>query len=228
MDRIDYINGGADTVPGWFQRKDRLLFDAIDNAQRATGINGDLLEIGCYQGTSAILLGYMRQPGERLVICDLFDGITESDEDLAERQRYYAPDFAQSKFEAQYRRFHAELPEIIAQPSSSLHARLTGHHFRFIHIDGSHAYDQVRQDLLLAKQLLVPGGIVALDDFLSPHTPGVTLAVGEGVANDGLIGMLQTVKFYGTWQDPLLIEIPHGLTAIPHIVRGHTIYHVEG
>lgn len=228
MDRTEYINGGINTVPGWFARRDALLFDAIDNAQRSAGITGDILEIGVYQGTSAILLGYMRQPNERLIVCDLFDGITESDEDLAERQRYYEPNFGQHKFEAQYRRFHPDLPEIIAQPSSSLHARLTGKTFRCIHIDGSHAYEQVRSDLLLAKEILMPGGYVIFDDLLSPHTPGVTAACWEGVANDQLVPVLQTVKMYGTWGDPLPIEVPHGLNAIPHVVNGHVMHHVEG
>lgn len=228
MDRTEYINGGMTTVPGWFSRRDALLFDAIDRAQRVAGITGDILEIGCYQGTSAILLGYMKQANERLVICDLFDGITESDEDLAERQRYYEPGFGQHKFESHYRRFHAELPEIIAQPSSTLHTMLTGQKYRFIHIDGSHAYEQVRADLLLAKALLTSGGVVSFDDLLSPHTPGVTAAVWEGVANDGLIPMLQTIKFYGTWDSPINVEIPNGLNAIPHVVRGHAMQHIEG
>jgi hypothetical protein len=228
VDRVEYINSGSGTVAGWFTRKDMLLFDAIDIAQREAGITGDILEIGCYQGTSAILLGYMRQENERLVICDLFDGITESDEDLAERQRYYTLNFSRQMFEANYLRFHADLPEIIARPSSTLHTTLTGRTFRFIHVDGSHAYAQVRSDILLAKSLLVPGGVVAFDDLLSLHTPGVTAAVWEGVANDGLIPMLQTIKFYGTWESPLDIPMPAGLGAYPHDFRGQIMFHIEG
>lgn len=228
MDRTEYINGGCNSVPGWTTRKDMLLFDAIDRAQRAAGITGDILEIGVYQGMSAILLGYMKQANEQLIICDLFDGPTESSEDTAERERYYERGFGQHKFESHYRRFHPDLPEIIAQPSSSLHARITGRHFRLIHIDGSHAYDQVRSDLLLAREILMPGGVVALDDFLSPHTPGVTIAVGEAITADGLIPMLQTVKMYGTWEDPINVEMPAGLTAIPHGIRDYTLFHVEG
>lgn len=228
MDRSEYIVHGRNSVAGWFTQKDAMLFDAIDGAQRNAGITGDILEIGCYQGTSAILLGYMRQSSERLVICDLFDGVTESEEDSAERARYYAPNFGRDMFEANFLKFHTEPPEIIAHPSSMLQALLTGRTFRFIHVDGSHAYEQVRKDLLLAKELLVPGGVVSFDDLLSPHTPGVTAAVWEGVVNDGLIPMLQTVKFYGTWDNPMEVPIPAGLTAYPHDFRGHTMYHVEG
>ena len=227
MNRQEYVTGGRNTVAGWFTQRDAMLFDAIDAAQRRDGITGDLLEIGCYQGTSAILLGYMRQSNERLVICDLFDGTPQSPEDDVERERYYAPNIRQG-FEANYLRFHPALPEIIASPSSSLHNAGLGRTFRFIHIDGSHAYEHVRSDLLLAKQLLIPGGVVIFDDLLSPHTPGVTAAVWEGVANDGLIPMLQSIKFYGTWSSPFSIDLPAGLSSYSHTVRGHTMLHVEG
>src|ERR1039458_7787699 len=227
MSRQDYIANGINTVAGWMQLRDAKLFDAIDAKQRELGITGDLLEIGCYQGTSAILLGYMRQPNERLVICDLFDGPTASPEDAAERERYYARDFNRQLFESNYRRFHDELPEIIANPSSTLFSCGLERSFRFIHIDGSHAYEHVRSDLLLAKELLIPGGVVSFDDLLSPHTPGVTAAVWEGVANDGLIPILQSIKFYGTWDSPLHVEMPAGLTATEHVVRGHPMANVE-
>lgn len=229
MDRAEYIAHGADSVAGWFRPADRHLFAAIDDAQRRDGITGDLLEIGCYQGTSAILMGYMKQAHERMIVCDIFDGAVESDEDAAERERYYAPNFSRQMLEDNYRRFHGGLPEIVHGPSWTLNACGLGRSFRFIHIDGSHNYDQVRGDLNIAKHLLVPGGVVSFDDLLSPHTPGVTAAVWEGVANDGLIPMFQSgVKFYGTWDTPINIDLPAGLGAVHHTVRGHHMLNVEG
>lgn len=226
MDRAEYIAHGADSVAGWFRPIDRRLFDAIDIKQRELGITGAILEIGCYQGTSAILLGYMKRENDRLVICDVFDGACEADEDYAERARYYTPNFGRTMFEDNYRRFHAELPEIIAAPSSTL--QLPEHSFRVIHVDGSHAYDQVRLDLLLAKELLCEGGVCIFDDITSPHTPGVQCAVWQGVIQDNFVPMLQTVKMYGTWGNPIEIPMPEGLSAIPHTVFGHAMANVEG
>jgi hypothetical protein len=199
----------------------------IDAAQRRDGIVGDLLEIGCYRGASAVLLGYMREGDQRLVVCDLFDGQTKSPEDDVERERFYTPGFNLAAFEANYLRFHDVLPEIIATPSSDLYEAGLGRTFRFVHIDGSHAYSQVRLDLLLAKQLLVSGGVVVFDDLLSRHTPGVTAAVWEGVLQDGLIPMFQTIKFYGSWDTPPHVEIPTSLTSFSHEVCGHHMAHIE-
>lgn len=227
MDRQEYIHSGRNSVAGWFTEKDAMLFDAIDASQRERGITGDLLEIGCYQGTSAIMLGYMRQPGESAVICDLFDAPMETPEDEAERGRYYTPGFGRQMFLDNWHRFHADDPTVIAEPSSSVRMRELRRTFRFIHIDGSHAYEQVRADLLLARELLLPEGVVVFDDLLSPHTPGVTAAVWEGVANDGLIPLAQTVKFYGTWGSGVVPPHP-SLPAYEHRVRGYSMTHVEG
>ncbi|MFI5350155.1 MAG: class I SAM-dependent methyltransferase [Elusimicrobiota bacterium] len=51
-------------------------------------------------------------------------------------------------------------------------------------VDGSHFYDDVRRDLGFARHL-VPGGVLALDDF-SPAHPGVEWAAREHVLESGL------------------------------------------
>ena len=51
---------------------------------------------------------------------------------------------------------------------------------KLIHIDGSHLYDFVSQDLNLAKSLLIENnGIISIDDYRSPHTLGVSRAIWE-------------------------------------------------
>ena len=45
---------------------------------------------------------------------------------------------------------------------------------KFFSIDAGHTLQHTFNDLCLAQEVLVPGGIVALDDYMSPHWPGVT------------------------------------------------------
>ena len=226
MDRHQYIIDGRETVPGWFYQADAMLFDAIDVAQERVGITGDILEIGCYQGTSAILLGYLRKPEERFVVCDLFDGPTVNAENAQERDRFYM-DLSRHSFETNYLRFHELLPDIVAGPSSTLFECGLARTFRLIHIDGSHQYEAVRSDLLLAKELLLPGGIVVFDDIVTMHTPGVTAAVWEGVMNDGLIPLFQSRKFYGTWGSRIDMRLPEELPRFSHEVLGHMMFNIE-
>jgi hypothetical protein len=78
---------------------------------------------------------------------------------------------------------------------------------RFVHIDASHLYEHVRDDIGAARELLLPEGIVVLDDFRSEHTPGVSVATWEAVLNRGLRPIcLSTQKLYGTWGDPQPVQ----------------------
>ena len=226
MHRREYIVEGRKLIPGWFERVDAEMFDAIDSAQRAAGIVGDILEIGCFQGASAILLGYLRRANERLVVCDLFEEVGSTLDEYHRREGTYA-DLSRKSFEANFLRFHEALPEILAVPSTALTEFGLGKTFRMIHIDGSHDYEMVRSDLLLAKTLLMPGGYVIFDDIVSQHTPGVTAAVWEGVMNDGLIPLYQTFKLYGAWDQPTKVKLPSEFIQFSHIVLGHTMSNVE-
>jgi len=45
---------------------------------------------------------------------------------------------------------------------------------KFFSIDAGHTVQHAFNDLYLVQEVLVPGGIVALDDYMSVHWPGVT------------------------------------------------------
>jgi len=70
-----------DTIPGWFYPQDVRLFDFVLNCQLENDIRGDVLEVGAYQGKSAILLAYGLRGDENLVVCDLF-GLSPDNFDL--------------------------------------------------------------------------------------------------------------------------------------------------
>ncbi len=230
-----YIDSGRHTVPGWFERVDALLFAAIDESQRRAHLTGDLMEIGTYMGRCAVLLGYFQRPGERLVVCDLFDSGADSnisEENTAEQARSYG-DLTRQAFERHFRRFHSRLPdEIIAKPSVALRERADelGKRFRIIHIDGSHEYAAVRSDIRLSRDLLADGGMVIFDDVNARHTPGVAAAVWSAVVNEGLIPQIVTSKLYASWTavPPLdLSVLSNGWTVQSHIVADRPVLHPQ-
>jgi hypothetical protein len=170
------------TLHGWFDGLDALVFQCFDRSQWESGVRGDLLEIGAYHGKSAALFGYFVREGERLVVCDLFDSPPPSSSNAEENQRFYA-DLSRQAFEDTFLRFHRCLPEVVQCSSIDLRGRAgLQRSFRLIHIDGSHLYEVVRQDIATAQALLVKGGIVVFDDYRWEHTPGVAAAVWEAVA----------------------------------------------
>jgi hypothetical protein len=119
----------------------------------------------------------------------------------AEQYTWYS-NLTRSVFEQTYLRFHTTLPVMLTCSSTTLlgAGRLSARTFRFIHVDGSHLYSIVRQDIRTAQHLLRPRGIVAFDDYRSVHTPGVAAALWEEVTRGGLIPLCLTPqKMYATW-----------------------------
>ncbi len=205
-------------MPGWMDPEDAELFSALCDAQSQFGMGGDLLEIGCYLGKSSILLGYARKPDEQLTVCDLFESTTGDAANDRENQNYY-PGLARDAFERNFQKFHPVAPRVIQGPSTDLGDLLSEVSFRFVHIDGSHLFEVVREDIALSRRLAVPGGLVVLDDISAPHTPGVTAAAWAAVANDGLTPLVITNnKMYATWEPDKAL----------HLDRLETIIHRGG
>jgi len=185
-------------IQGWLLLVDALIMSGIDSYQREHHVRGDLLEIGVYHGKSAILMGYFHRGPERLVVCDLFMTNGSTEENMHENQSYYQG-INRSVFEDNYRLFHTELPTILAKPSSAI-SDLEPQSFRLIHVDGSHVYEIVREDLHNTHRLLCDGGIVIIDDWRTGHTPGVAAATWDAILHDGLAPICFTdQKLYGTW-----------------------------
>jgi Methyltransferase domain len=142
-----------ETVRGSLQDIDARIILAIDELQRAAGVSGDLLEIGVSYGQRAILLGYCVQASERLVVCDTFEDTKGFGSENRADHALPHQGLRRSEFEHNYRRFHLTLPDIIAGRSREIDRDRLAAHFRLIHVDGSHAYVDVRADILIARRL---------------------------------------------------------------------------
>jgi hypothetical protein len=191
------------SIPGWFTLVDILLFRKINELQHAEGKTGDLLEIGVYRGKSAILLGYLLQGEERLVLCDLFGAPAPTADNESENIRLY-PNLNRELFEHDYRRFHMRLPEILECPSDTLLGeRKVARTFRFVHIDGGHTYDAVEADIKTTHAILHEWGVVAFDDHINLHAPGVVAAVWKEIASGRLVPFCMTErKMYAQLSPP--------------------------
>lgn len=192
-------------IGGWLDRNDFTALQAVTAVQHVGGVTGDVLEIGGYQGRSAVVLADGLSRGETLHVCDPFEDPTGSGANDQENDHSYAG-VTRGAFEATIRRFPLAMPVIHQCPSAALPGTLPVGAFRLVHIDGSHLEGPVRSDLALARELLRPGGVVVIDDFRSPHTPGVAIAAWEAVRN-GLTPLLTTtMKLYGAWDPAPTLE----------------------
>ena len=191
-------------IPGWFNPIDQAGFAWTLDFQSDTGISGDLLELGTFLGKSAILMGQKLKPGERLTVCDLFEEVmTWEGTNPVEKAFFGNKTPTRQAFETNYLAFHDQLPQIVQGPTGEICGHVAAGSCRFVHIDASHVYDNVREDTASARQVLQENGVVVFDDYRKPQCPGTAAAVWEAILNDGLQPVFATdAKLYATWGDP--------------------------
>lgn len=177
-----------ETIPGWFSPLDQHVFDAILRHQNY----GHVLEIGVYQGKSAIFIEQFRQATEEFHVCDVFDSVETSSHNNTEIKKSYE-DLSFSKFKMNFERFFSQMPVVHICDSENLASRIGSKIFRFIHIDGSHLYDIVKKDLKFASEHLHPEyGVISMDDYRAAHTAGVAAAMWEYIIQGSLVPLLIT------------------------------------
>ncbi len=189
-------------VRGWLTPTDQSMFSWFLRRQNKNEPDGNLVELGVYEGKSAILIGCFLKNRETFKVCDLFDS-AGGETAIGENVRSFYSSLTQKTFETNYLSVHATLPKIVRGLSSSIVNHVEPGSCRLIHVDASHQYEHVREDTASARLLLRDGGIVIFDDYRSQHTPGTAAAVWEAVVNEGLQPICVTSnKFYGTWGMP--------------------------
>ena len=175
--------GAFHRIEGWFSPDAALMFMAYNEVMAAHGIAGDVLEIGVHHGLSAVALGAMRGDGARLLAIDLFEQLQDQNVpgsgngNHAHFMRNMADFFGDTAF-----------VQCIAAPSNRLGPADLGEAFSFCHIDGGHTARETCEDLDLCSRILLPGGLVALDDYFNPAFPGVCEgAIKFWLGHDGVL-----------------------------------------
>ena len=154
-------------IHGAFDHPDPYVIEAISADQSERGVAGDLLEIGSYQGRSAIVLGYLLREGETLHVCDSFPAPNAEDPDFLAHTIDWYETYSQTIFEQNYLGFHPELPVIYPHGSLELPGKLEPKSFRFVHLDGSHTAEALQSDISLAKHILIDDGVIAFSEYRS-------------------------------------------------------------
>lgn len=179
------------SIEGWFYWADQQVFRTVLGGQQEPGT---LVELGCYLGKSTVLMGDYQREGEPFVVIDLFgrtDLLAGDTDTTAEVDRSYKS-LSQQAFEANYLGVHPSLPTVVVGPSSVVVDHVEPGSARFVHIDASHLYEHVRTDIASAATMVRPGGVIALDDYRSVHTPGVSAAIWSAVERGEIIPVAHT------------------------------------
>ena len=165
-DDYAFYNQMVVPIPGWLHQGAAIRTMDILAFQERNAISGSLLEIGVYCGKYLSLL--LRSAG---AVPSVVLGVDTFQ--MAAREKvleHLQPVITACKV----------MPSLLQSFSTNCRVeQLLGRLLqrpRFISVDGSHERDDVYYDLELAEQLLAPGGVIAVDDFLNPMTFGVNEA----------------------------------------------------
>jgi predicted O-methyltransferase YrrM len=164
-----YLADGYQRVRGMSSRFAAALCGYLIRRQSELAISGDMVEIGTFEGRFFIAMALGLQPGERAVGIDLFDWPNERvlDRFLANCTAAGLPRDCYIPWKEHSRRIAPE----------ALRAKLPTGSARFVHIDGEHEVDGLRNDLELAHAVLHPQGLIVVDDMLHPGYPTLVTAV---------------------------------------------------
>jgi len=167
-------------IDGWLTVDEAVT---LHDLARAVPPGGHAVEIGSWQGKSAVVLGkgLAASPGSRLHCVDPFnaDGCPPS-LPLFAAQRARLDCTLRESFERNVRR-HGVRACIEVWPAYSQEVAPTfPHAIDLLFIDGNHDYEAVRQDFELWVPKLRDGGVLCLHDACASF-PGVERLIGEAI-----------------------------------------------
>lgn len=157
----DWKKSGADQIQGWLHDESVRLTEVLLAAQKHLGLEGTLIEIGVWKGKyfsallalqkKRLLIGYDIWLNENIDI--IKDGILK---------------YSSNK--------NFQLIRVNSSDINSKEDRveISGGDIHFISIDGDHTFEGALRDMRLSREMISPGGVLALDDFLNPGCLGTT------------------------------------------------------
>jgi hypothetical protein len=173
--RLEHFNAEVyGRVEGWLGDRMWQIVDVIGTIFDTNGVRGHVAEFGVHHGLFLFLLNTLRNDGEECFAIDVFD-----------EQRLNVDQSGRGSLAAFLSHLETLLAaerdcvRVVQRDTTSFSTREFTDLFgstgvKFFSIDAGHTIQHACNDLHLVQEVLVPGGIVALDDYMSVHWPGVT------------------------------------------------------
>ncbi len=175
-------------------RKYPLISDQVDECEirvilreleKTLDEPGDVVELGCYAGTTSLFLQRMlvaKNPAKKLYLYDSFAGLPEK---TAVDQSRAGDQFVAGELSAKkstliqnFRKNNLPLPIIKKAWFQDLEANDLPPKISFAFLDGDY-YESIRDSLKLIENRLSDGAIIVVDDYDNEALPGAARAVDE-------------------------------------------------
>ena len=199
-----------------YARHATLLSDQIDRSElavilrefeRVQDIAGDVVEFGCFAGTTSVHISKWLEGSDRTFhVYDSFAGLPEKTApDLSPAGEQFRPGelaITKKQFVLNCKKAGVKVPVIHKGWFSDLSDEDVPELIAFAFLDGDY-YESVRVPLELIERKLTPGATIIVDDYANEALPGAARAVDE---------WRERTK----WQTTLRVECSLGII---HIVK---------
>jgi hypothetical protein len=176
--RLEHFNSAIyGHVEGWLGDRMSQIVSAIGSILDSNHVRGNIAEFGVHHGLFLFLLNALRNEDEECFAIDVFDDQHLNVDNSGGDGRGSLATFLShiETLMASQRRFFRIVQRDTMSFSTAEVAGLFGKNgVKFFSIDAGHTVQHAFNDLCLVQEVLVPRGIVALDDYMSVHWPGVT------------------------------------------------------
>lgn len=164
-----------------------IILDSLENVHQK-GIEGDVVEFGCYAGTTSLFIARLLkeiESNKKFHVYDSFSGLPPKslkDQSPVGIQFMQGELYAtKSQFINNFKKANLELPVIHKGWFSELTAYDLPDKISFAFLDGDF-YDSISDSFMLIENRLAAGSMIIVDDYMREALPGAKIAVDEWLA----------------------------------------------
>lgn len=161
-----------------------VILRELDGVLRC-GVAGDVVEFGCYVGTTSLFLQHMLQQyaGPRqLYVYDSFEGLPpKTEHDASPAGTHFVTgslSATKAQFVRTFKKAGLPLPIIYKGWFAEVPLKALPETVAFAFLDGDY-YESITASLRLLSGRLSDGSVIVIDDYQSEALPGVARAVDE-------------------------------------------------
>ena len=161
-------------VEGWLGDRMWQIIDVIGTILDANGVCGNIAEFGVHHGLFLFLLNILRNEKEECFAIDVFDEQRLNVDCSGRGSLAVFLSHVENLMASQRQSFRIVQRDTMSFSTLEVADLFGKKGVKFFSIDAGHTVQHTFNDLCLAQEVLVAGGVIALDDYMSPHWPGVT------------------------------------------------------
>ena len=173
--RLEHFNSHVyGHVEGWLGDRMWQIVNVIGTILDTNGVYGNIAEFGVHHGLFLFLLNTLRNDDEVCFAIDVFDEQRLNVDCSGRGSLSVFLSHVETLMASQQRSFRVVQRDTTSFSIIDIVNLFGKKGVKFFSIDAGHTVQHACNDLTLAQEVLVSGGVIALDDYMSVHWPGVT------------------------------------------------------